>query len=199
MKRLVFLASLLPLAWLLGEGFTGKLGPNPVEAITHSTGDWALRFLLATLVISPARRVLKQPSLIGYRRLLGLYAFFYAALHLLTWVWLDKFFDWPEMWDDLLHRRFIMAGLLALALMVPLALTSTTASIARLGGRNWRRLHQAVYVVAIAALVHYYWLVKSDITAPLSYGAVLGVLLLFRVVVKLLVSRRPDLPARQGS
>ena len=179
-KALVFLLCLAPLALLVGRGARHELGANPIEFITHATGDWTLRFLLLTLAVTPARRLLKTPGLIRYRRMLGLFAFFYGTLHLATYVWLDKFFDLPEMLKDVAKRRFITAGALALLVMTPLALTSTAGWIRRLGGRNWQRLHRLVYLSAAAGVVHYWWLVKSDIREPAAYGVALAVLLCLR-------------------
>ena len=181
-KALVFLVCLTPLALLVWRGARNELGANPIEFITHATGDWTLRFLLLTLTITPARRLLKAPGLIRYRRMLGLFAFFYGTLHLTTYVWLDKFFDLPEMLKDVAKRRFITAGALAFVAMTPLAITSTAGWIRRLGGRNWQRLHRLVYVSAAAGVIHYWWLVKSDIREPAAYGLALAVLLGYRAV-----------------
>ena len=141
-----------------------------------------MRFLLITLSITPLRRILAQPDLIRFRRMLGLFSFFYGVLHLITWIWLDKFFDLHEMWADVVKRRFITMGMLGFLLMLPLALTSTAGSIRRMGGKNWQRLHRAIYVSAVAGVIHYYWLVKSDIRMPLLYAVILGVLLALRPV-----------------
>jgi sulfoxide reductase heme-binding subunit YedZ len=176
-KALVFLFCLTPLALLVWRGARHELGANPIEFITHATGDWTLRFLLLTLAVTPARRLLKTPGLIRYRRMLGLFAFFYGTLHLATYVWLDKFFDLPEMLKDVAKRRFITAGALALLVMTPLAITSTAGWIRRLGGRNWQRLHRLVYVSAAAGVIHYWWLVKSDIREPAAYAVALALLL----------------------
>ncbi|HZT30020.1 MAG TPA: protein-methionine-sulfoxide reductase heme-binding subunit MsrQ [Bryobacteraceae bacterium] len=180
LKPLVFLACLVPLALLVERGLHNGLGANPIERITHATGDWTMRFLLITLSVTPLRRILRQPDLIRFRRMLGLFAFFYGFLHLMTWLWLDKFFDPHEMWADLVKRRFITAGMTGFALMLPLAVTSTRGWIRRMGGRNWQRLHRLIYFSAAAGVVHYYWLVKSDIRLPVLYGAILAVLLLLR-------------------
>ena len=179
-KPVVFIASLLPVVLLAAGVLQDTLGANPIEYITRSTGDWTLRFLLITLAITPLRQLLKQPDLIRFRRMLGLWAFFYGCLHLITWMWLDKFFDPAEMWADLTKRRFITAGMVGFALMVPLAITSTTGWIRRLG-KNWRRLHRLVYLSAAAGVIHYWWLVKSDIRLPLLYGVILALLLAMRV------------------
>lgn len=179
-KALVFLACLAPLGLLFCQGWRQELGANPIERITHATGDWTLRFLLLTLAVTPALRLLKAPGLIRYRRMLGLFAFFYGMLHLATYLWLDKFFDLAEILKDVSKRRFLTAGALALALMVPLAVTSTAGWIRRLGGRNWRWLHRLVYLSAALGVIHYWWLVKSDIRAPAAYATTLAVLLVLR-------------------
>jgi methionine sulfoxide reductase heme-binding subunit len=177
----VFLVCLVPLGLLAWKGFHGMLGANPIEVITHATGDWTMRFLLITLAITPLRKLLGVPSLIRFRRMLGLYAFFYGSLHFMTWLWLDKFFDWHEMLADVLKRRFITVGMLGLLLLVPLAATSTAGWIRHLGGKNWQRLHRLIYVTALCGVIHYIWLVKADLRKPLQYAAILGVLLLYRV------------------
>ncbi len=192
----VFLACLAPLGRLL-YGFFGAhptdmsswgagLGANPIEFITHSTGNWTLIFLLTTLAITPLRKLLRQPWLIRYRRMFGLFAFFYGSLHLMTYVWLDKFFDFHEMLKDVAKRPFITAGFTAFVLMVPLALTSTRWSIRKLGGKRWQVLHRLIYFSAIAGVIHYIWLVKADLRKPLQFAFVLSVLLGYRVVVWLL-------------
>ena len=180
-KVALWLACLAPAVWLAYGIFTNHLGPNPIEAITRGTGDWTLRILLASLAITPARRLLRQPDLIRFRRMLGLWAFFYAFLHLMTWVWLDKFFDPAEMWADVVKRKFVTAGMAGFLCLLPLALTSTTGWIRRLG-KNWQRLHRLAYVAAAAGVVHYWWLVKSDIRLPAIYGAILFALLAMRLV-----------------
>lgn len=182
LKVAVFLAALLPLAHLAWKGFHEELGANPIEVITHSTGDWTIIFLLLTLSITPLRRITGWQPWIRFRRMLGLYAFFYALLHLTTWVWLDKFFDVHDMIADVLKRRFIMMGMTALLLMLPLAITSTKGWIRRLG-KNWQKLHRLVYASAAAGVIHYWWLVKADITKPALYAAVLVLLLLIRVLI----------------
>jgi methionine sulfoxide reductase heme-binding subunit len=180
-KPVVFLACLGPAAILTWRGFHSELGANPIEAITHGTGDWTLRFLLITLAVSPLRRLTRQYWLISFRRMLGLFAFFYGFLHLMTYVWLDKFFDVHEMLHDIAKRRFITAGMTAFALMIPLALTSTKWAIRKLGGKRWQILHRLIYASAAAAVIHYIWLVKADLRKPLEYGAVLVALLFYRV------------------
>jgi len=182
LKPVVFLACLAPLGRLIWRGLHADLGANPIEAITHGTGDWTLTFLLVTLSVTPLRKLTRQYWLIGYRRMFGLFAFFYGTLHLTTYVWLDKFFDVHEMIVDITKRKFITAGMTAFALMIPLALTSTKWSIRKLGGKRWQVLHRLIYGSAIAGVIHYIWLVKADLKKPLEYGAVLGALLLYRVV-----------------
>ena len=184
-KALMFALCLAPLALLGLRGLNQKLGANPIEFITHATGEWTLRLLLITLTITPLRKLAGLPELIRFRRMVGLFAFFYGSLHLTTYLWLDKFFDWQEILKDVAKRRFITVGFLAFVLMLPLAATSTAASIRWLGGARWRRLHQLVYVSAVAGVIHYYWLVKSDIRGPLFYAAIAAVLLAYRLVLKL--------------
>jgi sulfoxide reductase heme-binding subunit YedZ len=180
---MIFLACLGPLGRLAWKGFHGMLGANPIEVITHTTGDWTLIFLLVTLSITPLRKLTRKYWLIGLRRMLGLYAFFYGTLHLTTYVWLDKFFDVHEMLTDVAKRRFITAGLTAFVLMIPLALTSTKGWIRRMGGKRWLALHRLIYFSAAAGVIHYIWLVKADLRKPLQYASVLGVLMVYRVAV----------------
>jgi methionine sulfoxide reductase heme-binding subunit len=181
-KVAVFLVCLMPLALLGWDAYTQNLGANPIEKITHSTGDWTLRFLLITLAITPLRKLLPLPSLIKFRRMLGLYAFFYGSLHFLTYVWLDKFFHLDEMIADIEKRKFITIGLTAFTLLIPLAITSTAGWIRRLGGKRWQMLHRLIYFSAICGVIHYLWLVKADIRKPLEYGAILAALLGYRIV-----------------
>src|ERR1700675_3589569 len=183
LKVVVFPAALIPLARLAWKGFHGGLGANPIEVITHSTGDWTLILILTTLSITPLRRLTTQYWLIGIRRMIGLFAFFYAFLHFLTYIWLDKFFDFHEMLKNIAKRPFITVGFSAFVLLIPLALTSTAWSIRRLGGRNWQRLHRLIYLTAFLGVVHYLWLVKADHTKPIEYGILLGILLAYRVGV----------------
>jgi methionine sulfoxide reductase heme-binding subunit len=190
-KPLVFLACLAPFGILMGTFFGPTprdmqtwgvgLGANPIEVITHSTGDWTMRFLLITLAITPLRKLTHQAWLVRYRRMLGLFAFFYGVLHFTTYIWLDKFFNWHAMLEDIDKRRFITVGFLGFVLMIPLALTSTRGWIRRLGGKRWQRLHRLIYISAIAGVVHYMWLVKADLTKPLQYGAILALLLGYRL------------------
>ena len=172
-KALVFIACLEPAAELTWQFYKDALGANPVERLEHKTGDWTIWFLLICLGITPARRLLNMPVLIRYRRMFGLYAFFYGCAHMTMYIWVDQGLDWAALWKDLYKRPFVMAGATGILLMLPLALTSTAWSIRRLGGRNWQRLHRLVYFAALAGVIHYYWLVKSDITLPLLNGAIL--------------------------
>ena len=199
-KIAIFLAALIPLARLAWKAFHDGLGANPIEVITHSTGDWTLILVLTTLSITPLRRITRQYWLIGVRRMIGLFAFFYGTLHFLTYIWLDKFFDVHEMLKDIAKRRFITVGFSAFVLMIPLALTSTAWSIRRLGGKNWQRLHRLIYFTGILAVVHYTWLVKADRRKPIEYGIVLGILLAYRVGVWAFEKasekrKRPAIPA----
>jgi sulfoxide reductase heme-binding subunit YedZ len=181
LKLAVFAACLIPLGQLAWRALENQLTANPIEYITHRTGDWMLNFVVITLAVTPARKLLRLPELIRFRRMLGLFAFFYGFLHFSTWIGLDKFFDWPDMLDDFRKRPFIMAGLTGFLLMIPLALTSTAGWIRRLGGKRWRALHRLIYVTAIAGVAHYYWLVKSDVRKPLFYGVLVAILLALRV------------------
>ncbi len=181
-KLALFPLCLVPLALLAADGYADNLGANPIEVITHSTGTWTLVFLLITLCITPLRRFTGINGLIKLRRMLGLFAFFYACLHFVTYFWLDQFFDWPAIVKDVIKRPFITVGFTSFMLLVPLALTSTNAMMKRLGGRRWQWLHRLVYVIAIGGVVHYLWLVKKDLTQPLIYAAVLSLLLGYRIV-----------------
>jgi methionine sulfoxide reductase heme-binding subunit len=178
----VFALCLVPVLALAWRALKGELGANPIEFITHATGDWTIRFIVITLTVTPARKLLGWPELVRFRRMLGLFAFFYGCLHLMTYVVLDKFFAWGEMVADVVKRPFITAGFTALLLMAPLAVTSTAGWIRRLGGKRWQKLHRLIYVSAIAGVVHYYWLVKSDIRWPLFYGGLVVLLFAYRAV-----------------
>ena len=180
LKPIVFLAALIPLALLVFDGLHGELGANPIEKITHQTGLWTLILLLTTLAITPLRRITGVNWIIQYRRMIGLFAFFYGSLHLMTYVWLDQFFDFRNMLHDVYKRPFITAGFTAFCLMVPLALTSTQWSIRKLG-KKWQTLHRLIYLSALAGVVHFIWLVKKDIQEPMIYAIIFGVLMLVRV------------------
>jgi methionine sulfoxide reductase heme-binding subunit len=184
LKVLVHVACLAPIAWLIFHLVQNTLGPDPTATVTFFTGRGTLRLLVLSLAITPVRRLITPLAwIIRFRRLLGLYAFFYACLHLLTYVWLYAGFSFSAMIDDITKRRFITAGLTAWALMVPLALTSTTWSIRKLGGKNWNRLHRLAYLSAIAGIVHYWWGVKPGVTTPSTITIVLIVLLAARPVL----------------
>ena len=184
LKPIVFLACLVPLGRTGVEGAsTPLLGANPIQVITWSTGTWTLVFLMLTLSITPLRKLTKQYWLIQYRRMLGLFAFFYGCLHFTTYIWLDQFFDLHSIAKDVVKRPFITVGFTAFVLMIPLALTSTQRSIRWLGQALAVALHRLIYVTAIAGVVHYIWLVKKDIRKPVIYAIILGILLLYRMVV----------------
>ncbi len=180
---LVFILCLVPLMRLGWKAYQQDLGANPIEVITHATGDWTMRFLLITLSITPLRKLLKQPWLIRFRRMFGLFAFFYVSLHFLTYIWLDKFFNVHDMLADVVKRKFITVGFAGFVLLIPLAITSTTGWIRRLGGKRWQALHRLIYISAIAGVIHYLWLVKADMTKPLEYGFILFVLLGYRIAI----------------
>ena len=182
-KALVFLAALSPAGFLAWGAVSGGLGANPIDAITDETGTWTLRFLALTLLVTPLRRLTGWNALVRYRRMLGLFAFFYGTLHFLTWAWLDQFFALDEMAADVVKRPFITVGFAAFVLMVPLAITSTAGWIRRLG-RRWQMLHRLVYVSAALGVVHYWWLVKADTARPLRYAVIVGALLAARLVFR---------------
>lgn len=187
LKPAVFAAALVPLAALVWSALHDGLGANPVQAITYATGDWALRFLLITLSVTPLRRLTGWQALVRIRRMLGLFAFFYMCLHFSTYVVLDAFFDLRYILEDITDRTYITLGFTTFLLVVPLAITSTNAMLRRLGGKRWRRLHRLVYVAAAGGVLHFLWLVKADTREPLIY---LGILLL------LLVARLPAVSGR---
>src|SRR5688572_5407248 len=181
-KVAVFVACLLPAARLAWKAWEGTLGANPIEFITLSTGIWTLSFLLATLAVTPLRRITGVHALIRFRRMLGLFAFFYACLHFSIYIVLDLYFDWDAIVKDVTKRPFITMGFTAFVLLIPLALTSTQWAIRKMGGRRWQRLHWLIYLSAIAAVIHFWWKVKADTREPLIYAAVLAALLGVRVV-----------------
>ena len=194
LKPLVFLLCLIPFGQLAYNAYTGDLGVNPIETITRFTGSWALIFLLGSLAVTPLRRLTRWNELIKFRRMLGLFAFSYALAHFSTYLVLDLFFDWAAIGKDILKRPYVTAGFTAFVLMIPLAITSTAAMIRRLGKR-WQQLHRLVYLAAIGGVIHFYWLVKADIRRPAQYGAVLALLLGYRLAAKL----RPRIAARFAS
>jgi len=183
-KFLVFVACLVPLGQLGWRALHGELTANPIEYITHQTGDWTIIFIVITLAVTPARKLLRLPELIRFRRMLGLFAFFYGLLHFSTWIGLDNFFAWSDMFHDVRKRPFITVGFTGFALMIPLAVTSTAGWIRRLGGKRWLALHRLIYATAVCGVVHYYWLVKSDIRKPVFYGVLVALLLGWRVGIR---------------
>ena len=188
----LFLLCLLPAAVLVWSIADGDLGANPLEAIRDSTGIWTLRFLLITLAITPLRRLTKWHNIIRIRRMLGLFSFFYATLHFVSYVWLDQFFALNEMIKDLTRRPFIMAGYASFVVLIPLAVTSRRKWIQRVGGKRWQLLHRLIYLSAVAGIVHYFWRVKLDLRRPIIYAIVLMVLLMLRLFHK----RRASLDSR---
>jgi len=196
-KAALFLLCLGPLAAIVLPFLTHAIIPDPLQFIQHGTGDWALRFLVITLTITPLRQILHLPELIRFRRMLGLYAFLYACLHFTTYLVFDKIFDLHEIWKDVYKRPFITMGFLAFTLLIPLAITSTAGWIRRLGGSRWRILHRAIYISAVCAVIHYYWLVKSAVIRPLTYAAIVSVLLLWRLGDWLAKRQRNDSRVQQ--
>lgn len=180
-KPVLFVLCSVPLVWLVWDGVTNNLGANPVETVRRYTGDWTLRFLLIALTVTPLRRLTGWHVVIRLRRMLGLFAFFYACLHFVSYIWLDQFFMWDAIIEDILDRPYITVGVASFLLLIPLAVTSTNGMVRRLGGRRWQRLHQLVYVIAVLGVIHFLWLVKSDISEPVIYGAILALLLGFRL------------------
>jgi len=180
-KVAIFIFCLIPFGDLVWRIIKSDLGANPVEYLQHATGDWTIRFLVFTLSITPFRKLLRLPDLIRFRRMLGLFAFFYVSLHFLTYLGPDQSFDLSAMWKDVAKRPFITVGFAAFVLLIPLAITSTTGWIRRLGGKRWQLLHRSIYVAAVCGVIHYYWLVKSDVRKPVFYGALVGILLLWRL------------------
>jgi sulfoxide reductase heme-binding subunit YedZ len=181
-KATVFVLALVPLLRMVYLTVTGQL-VEPLEFITRGTGDWTLYFLCFTLAVTPLRRLTKWNWLVKLRRMLGLYMFFYAFLHFMTFLWFDHFFDVREMWKDVLRRPFITVGFIAFVLLIPLAVTSTNAMVKRLGGKRWQWLHRLIYVIAPLAILHFWWMKagKHNFNEPIIYGTTLGVLLLMRV------------------
>lgn len=181
-KVVVFVLGLVPFLIICMNTARGHLTANPVEYYQHETGDWTLRFLIFSLAVTPLRKLLNLADLIRFRRMLGLFAFFYVCLHFLTYIGPDQSFDLGGMWRDVQKRRFITVGFLAFVLLIPLAITSTKGWIRRLGGKRWQRIHRLAYLAAVCGVIHYYWLVKSDIRKPVVYGVLVGILLLWRLV-----------------
>jgi sulfoxide reductase heme-binding subunit YedZ len=187
-RVVLFLLCLLPAAWLTWGMLQDRLGANPFEVLTRETGLWTLRLVLLTLLIRPLAEQIKQPWLVRLRRMLGLYSFFYACLHMLTYLWFDQFFDWGEIGRDIAKRPYITIGMLAFTLLIPLAVTSTRGMMRRLG-RRWQKLHRLIYLIAPLGVVHFLLLVKADIREPLIYAALVAVLLGYRIRTRI---RRPE-------
>jgi sulfoxide reductase heme-binding subunit YedZ len=182
-KFVLFINALIPFTLLLWDAWRGRLGVNPIEFATRTTGMLTLIFVVLTLTITPLRKLTGANWLIRFRRMLGLYSFFYATLHLLTYVWFDRFFSIKSIAGDVVQRPFIAIGMACFALLAPLAVTSTNTMIKRLGGKRWASLHKLIYPIAIGGVVHYYMIVKSDTRIPLAFGFVLAVLLGYRIYV----------------
>lgn len=189
-KAVVFCACLVPFALLVWRILQNDLTANPSQFLEHRTGDWTIRFIVFTLAITPLRKILRVPQLIRFRRMIGLYAFFYACLHFTAWVWFDKFFVWSDMWADVHKRPFITLGFSGFVLLIPLAITSTAGWIRRMGGKNWQLLHRLIYVTATLGMIHYYWSQKSDKYRPLEYAAIIGLLLLWRLASWIVETRK---------
>ena len=197
-KAWIALLCLLPLMRLIVLGVNGGLGANPIEFITRSTGTWTLVGLLVTLSVTPLRQLSGRAGLIRYRRMLGLFTFFYACLHFVTYLWLDQFFDPAAIARDIVKRPFITVGFTAFVLLIPLAASSNHAMMRRLG-RRWQLLHRLIYLIAVLGVIHYLWLVKKDLTEPLIYGGILALLLAVRLpwgVALLQGARNRWVPAR---
>ena len=215
MKPFVFAAALVPFAHLLWRGFNGDLTADPLVEITNETGIWTLRFVVITLAITPLRRLTGWNTVIRFRRMVGLFAFFYAMLHFMTYLIGDRFasLDFPDgfvawstlinlmasIWEDVAKRPFITVGFIAFVSMIPLALTSTAGWIRRLGGRNWQRLHRLIYLTAIAGVTHYWWKVKADTLHPLIYATLVALLLGYRLARSFNRSRWQRQPAQAGA
>jgi len=182
-KPLIFTVCLIPFTALVIGAVNGTLGANPVEKMTHETGEWTLRFLLITLLITPLRRLSGKSWLIRLRRLFGLYAFFYACQHFITYIWFDHYFDWAEIIEDIPKRPFITVGFTAFVLLIPLAVTSTNKMMRRLK-KNWIKLHKLIYVIAVLGILHFLWLVKADTLEPMIYACILLLLLGYRAYIQ---------------
>lgn len=183
-KFVVFVNSLIPLGLLLWDLYRKQVGPNPLEFATRTTGMLTLVFLSLTVAITPLRRIFRINSMAKYRRMIGLFAFFYGSLHLLTYIWFDRLFNLASMATDVVQRPFILVGMTAFVLMVPLAITSTNKMVKRLGGKRWAELHRLVYLAAVAGVVHFWMLVKSDIRLPLTFAFIILFLLGYRLLLK---------------
>lgn len=180
LKIVIFILCLLPLGWLVFQLLNDQLGANPIEVVTRRIGEWGLQLLIITLCMTPLRDLMQQSWPIQIRRMLGLFSFFYVCLHFTTYLWFDQFFDWREIWQDIVKRPFITVGMLAVIGLIPLAVTSTRKMQRRLG-KNWRRLHQLIYPISIFAVLHFFWLVKADLLRPMIYSLCLAILLSYRL------------------
>lgn len=180
-KRAAFVLCLVPALILLVRGFQGELTANPIEFLEHETGLWGLRFLLITLSVTPLRKIFELPVLARYRRMLGLFAFFYTVVHLAMYLTFDQFFDPVAIWADVMKRPYITVGTAGFLMLLPLATTSTSKMVRRLGPVAWQRLHRLIYFATLAAVIHFYWLVKSDVREPLMYGGIWALLMIYRV------------------
>lgn len=178
-KPFIFSLCLLPLVLLFRNFYLDELGANPFEVLTRSTGEWTLRFLLLTLAMTPLRQIIGSAWPLRLRRMLGLFTFFYVCIHLSTYIWLDHFFDWDEIWTDIVKRPYITFGMLAFTLLTPLALTSTKKMMKRLG-RRWKLLHKLIYVIGVLGILHFLLLVKADLLEPIIYASILFILFLVR-------------------
>ena len=204
LKLPLFVLCLAPLAYYGWGVYADSLGANPIEALTRGLGTWALNFLLITLSVTPLRRYTGWNWLAPLRRMLGLFVFFYALLHLSTYLWLDQFFDWHAIGKDILKRPFITVGMICFTLLVPLAATSNRLAIRQLGGRRWQELHRTVYAIGLLAVLHYFWMVKADLAGPTAYAVVLAVLLGMRAWWRVEERQRqlanvPGLPPRPAT
>ena len=188
-KVLIFLNALVPLALLLWDVYRKRVGANPVEFMTRTTGMLTLIFLLISLAVTPVRKITGSNWVVKFRRMLGLYAFFYGTLHLLTYVWFDRFFNFRSIAADVVQRPFIAIGMTAFFLMFPLAITSTNKMVKRLGGKRWAKLHRLVYLAGVAGVIHFWMLVKSDTRLPLTFGFILFLLLGYRLLIKFVPSQ----------
>lgn len=200
LKTVLFAAALLPFVRLVLFAFTDRLGANPIEFITRNTGDWTLYFLCLTLAVTPLRRLSGWNWLVRLRRMTGLFAFFYATLHFITFLWFDHFFDLDAMWKDVLKRPFITVGFTAFVLLIPLAVTSTKGMVRRLGGKHWQWLHRMIYLIAPLGILHFWWMKagKNDFEQPILFGGIVALLLLLRLhwnVIQPRMQKRRSEPA----
>ncbi len=183
-RPVVFLVCLAPLGWIFWRAVNGDLGANPIETVNRFLGDWAIRSLLLALAVTPLVHITGQSVIVRFRRMLGLFAFFYALLHLSNYIIADQAFNWGDIWADIVKRKFITMGMLNMLILIPLAVTSTKGMIRRLGGKRWRKLHRMVYFVGVGAVVHYTMMVKADLMQPIIHGSILAVLLGYRALRK---------------